>query len=172
MFTQFEISRLNREQNRYETARRRDGQPQLPKTTVLNNRIVQIAQKEGGIIAGSYALKTYNPKYRKHISDVDIIAKNPLNFAITLTDKLNKSYGKTRFRVVKGVNAYRVYDRNRTTYVADIVQYPIKQKDYSQIGGARVAKPEFVFRGKRRKARTRSGMPTLKFNFPKIKGLI
>lgn len=138
--------------------RQRNGPPQLPKTTILNNRIVDIAKKKGGVIAGSFALKAFNPNYDRTVSDIDIIAKNPSKFAISVMNELNKLYGKKRFRVVKGVNAYRIHDEQNMRYVADIVNYPIRQNQYAQVQGVRVAQPEFVFEGKRKKARTSLGM--------------
>ncbi len=172
MFTQMQIDKLNKEQNRYEYNRRNNGSPTLPKTNTLNNRIVNLAKKQGGIIAGSYALKSHSPKYKKRVNDIDIISKSPAAFAEKLVAKLNVMYGKKRFKVIKSVNAYRIYDTSNINYVADIIAYPINKKDYKTIDGVKMATPDFVYKGKRRKARTSSKMPEFGFKFPNMKGWI
>lgn len=154
MFTQLKIDELNRQQRNYNYLKQKNKKPNIPNTNILNSRIIQYAKNNNGIIAGSFALKVYNPKYKKKINDIDIISKNPRLFAVKLANYLNTEYNTNRFSVVKGVHAYRIYDKNRAIYVADIVSYPINKNEYEKVNGLKAAKPEFVFKGKRKKYRT------------------
>ena len=171
MFTQLELDKLRKERDRYERLKQLNGTPKLPKTNKLYDEIVKIVKQQGGIIAGSYALRVHNPKYKRSIGDIDVISNNPQKFAHELAIKLNFVYNSDRFRVQKWYNSYRVYDRKSLHHVVDVVQYPIQKNKYKNVNGVKVVKPEFVFAGKKRKVVTKKGFTFPTFTFPKMRRL-
>jgi hypothetical protein len=112
--------------------------------------IASYASQLGGVIAGGTALKFFSPNY--HTSDVDIITtSNRHLFAQSLVNRLNAQYGP-RFRVIAGNRAARVFDRIERKYVADIVNYPLREEHIVSVGpkgsNFKVTTPEHVFAGR------------------------
>jgi len=114
----------------------------------ISDDVISIVKQNNGIVVGSYALSIFNPM--QTFNDIDIIHSNPVKLAGNIVITLNKKYGENRFRVVKSYNAFRIYDNRERQYIIDVARYPIKSSDYVNVNGLKVAKPEFVLRGKKK----------------------
>jgi hypothetical protein len=112
----------------------------------IPHAIASYASELGGVIAGGTALKFYSPNM--HTSDVDIITRgNRHIFAKMLVNRLKRDYGE-RFRIIPAKKAVRIFDIKERKYVADIVNYPMSEKNVVQVSNFKVANPEHVYAGK------------------------
>jgi len=112
----------------------------------LISEIISAVKQNNGIIVGSYALSIFNPM--QTFNDIDIIHPNPNKLSGNIVIKLNKKYEQDRFKVIKSYNAFRIYDNQNGEYIVDVARYPIKNGEYVNVNGLKVARPEFVLRGK------------------------
>lgn len=143
------VQRIERDEQRYKVSQR----PKVPYKNTVFGDIAYIASAYGGIIVGSYALLIYNQNYKQGARDVDILTSRPYTLAKIVAEKLNEKY-KNRFYVKKHINSYKIYDKQLKVSVADFINYSIKSSDYSIIDGMKVAHPAYVFRGRKRRAKT------------------
>lgn len=112
----------------------------------IPHAIASYASELGGVIAGGTALKFYSPNMRT--SDVDIITRgNRHVFAKMLVNRLKRDYGE-RFRIIPANKAVRIFDTKDRKYVADIVNFPLSEKNVVQVSNFKIASPEHVFSGK------------------------
>jgi len=110
--------------------------------------IIEYARKKKAIILGSLAQK-YSIQYSRTPEDVDIRYKDKEAFARTASKYLNKRLGQAgRFVPEKSYTATRIKDTRTGKYVADVVQVPIKRRDYTRTNGLRIATPSYILRGK------------------------
>jgi len=116
--------------------------------TQISNEIISTVKQNNGIIVGSYALSIFNPM--QTFNDIDVIHSNPNKLSENIVIVLNKKYGKDRFKVIRSYNAFRIYDNREGEYIIDVARYPIKSSDYVNVNGLKVARPEFVLRGKKK----------------------
>ena len=144
------VTSIEREERNYRVS----SNPRIPYKNTVFGDIASIASSYGGVIVGSYALLIFNPNYKRGAKDVDVVTSKPATLARLVAGKMNDKY-KDRFFVKKHVNSYKIYDKQTSVSVADFIRYPIRTKDYTIIGGVKVAYPKYVFAGRKRRARTR-----------------